>query len=52
MMYSNIIEMVNDTNNYEGLKTLLIYIFSDIDILTKFQNMFSDLERKLLNYMN
>lgn len=48
MMYSNIIEMVNDTNNYEGLKTLLIYIFSDIDILTKFQNMFSDLERKIV----
>ena len=48
MMYSTIIEMVNDTNNYEGLKTLLVYIFSDIDILTKFQNMFSDLERKIV----
>ena len=48
MMYSTIIEMVNDTNNYSGLQTLLIYIFSDIDILTKFQNMFSDVERKVV----
>ena len=48
MLYSTITEMVNDTNNEEGLKTLLTYIFSDIKILTKFQNMFSQVERKVL----
>lgn len=47
MMYSTIIEMVNDTNNEEGLQTLLLYIFSDIDNLNKFQNMFRDIERKI-----
>ena len=47
MMYSTIVEMVNDTNNEEGLKTLLLYIFSDINNLNKFQNMFSDVERKV-----
>ena len=47
MMYSTILEMVNYTNNTEGLKNVLIYIFSDIDLLTKIQNMFSNLEEKV-----
>lgn len=47
MVYSTIVEMVNYTNNRDGLKDVLIYIFSDIDLLTKIQNMFSNLEEKV-----
>lgn len=47
IMYSTLIEMVNFTNNAEGLRDVLIYIFSDINLLTKIQNMFSNLEEKV-----
>ena len=47
MVYSSIIEMVNYTNNEEGLKNVLNYIFSDVDLLTKIQNMFSNFEEKV-----
>jgi len=47
MLYSSIIEMVNYTNNEDGLKEVLTYIFSDIDLLTKIQNMFSSFEEKV-----
>ena len=35
MVYSRIVEMVNDSNNIEGLRSVLTYIFSDIKVLTK-----------------
>lgn len=41
IMYGRVIEMVNDSNNDEGLKSVLKYVFSDINTLTKFQNLFS-----------
>ena len=47
MLYSSIIEMVNYTNNEEGLKNVLTYIFSDIDLLSKIQNMFANFEEKV-----
>ena len=47
MLYSRIIEMVNDTNNKEGLEKLLKYVFSDIDTLTNIQNMFGQVEKKV-----
>lgn len=47
MLYSRIIEMVNDSNNLEGLTDLLEYIFSNIDILTEIQNIFSEFEKKV-----
>lgn len=47
MLYSSIIEMVNYTNNEEGIRNVLIYIFSDIDLLTKIQNIFSNFEDKV-----
>ena len=47
MLYSYILEMVNDSNNLEGLRDLLEYIFSDIDILTEIQNVFSEYEKKV-----
>lgn len=47
MMYSKILEMVNDTNNVSGLSELLEFIFSDIDTLTLFQNLFSQFEKKV-----
>ena len=47
MIYSSIIEMVNYTNNKEGLRSVLTYIFSDIDLLTKIQNMFYVFEDKV-----
>lgn len=47
MVYSSIIEMVNYTNNKEGLRSVLTYIFSDIDLLTKIQNMFYVFEDKV-----
>lgn len=45
ILYSRIIEMVNNTNNKEGLETLLRYVFSDINKLSQIQNMFSQYER-------
>ena len=48
MLYSKIIEMVNDTNNTLGLKKLLEHVFSDIDTLTRFQNLFSQFEKKVV----
>ena len=47
MNYSKIIEMVNDTNNTEGLRAILEYTFKDIDTLTKMQNIFSQFEKKV-----
>ena len=47
MLCSSIIEMVNYTNNEEGLKNVLTYIFSDIDLLTKIQNIFSSFDDKV-----
>ena len=47
MVYSTILEMVNYTNNRDGLNNVLVYIFSDIDLLTKIQNQFSNLEDKV-----
>ena len=46
-LYASVIEMVNNTNNCEGLKKILRYVFSDIDTLTKFQNLFFEFEDKL-----
>ena len=43
--YSRVIEMVNNTNNKEGLETLLRYVFSDVDKLSKIQNMFGQYEK-------
>ncbi len=47
-VYSTIMEMVNDSNNIEGLKDILNYVFGDINILTKIQNCFSQFEKKVL----
>lgn len=47
MSYSRIIELVNDTNNTEGLRKVLEYIFKDINSLTKMQNIFSEFEKKV-----
>ena len=47
MLYSTIIEMVNDSNNEKGLKEVLEYVFSDINVLTKVQNLFSEFEKKV-----
>lgn len=47
MSYSRIIELVNDTNNTEGLRKVLEYTFKDINSLTKMQNIFSEFEKKV-----
>ena len=47
MNYSKMIEMVNDTNNIDGLRKILEYTFTDISTLTKMQNIFSEFERKI-----
>ncbi len=47
ILYSNIIEMVNDTNNLDGMTELLDFVFSDIETLTIFQNIFSQFEKKV-----
>ena len=47
MNYSRIIEMINDTNNTEGLRKVLEYTFKDINSLTKMQNIFSEFEKKV-----
>ena len=47
MNYSKIIEMINDTNNTEGLRKILEYTFKDINSLTKMQNIFSEFEKKI-----
>ena len=47
MMYSRVLEMVNDTNNVSGLSELLEFVFSDIEMLTLFQNLFSQFEKKV-----
>ena len=47
MNYSRIIELVNDTNNTEGLRKVLEYTFKDINSLTKMQNIFSEFEKKV-----
>lgn len=46
-LYASVIEMVNNSNNVEGLRKILRYVFSDINTLTKFQNLFSDFEDKV-----
>lgn len=48
LLYASIIEMVNDSNDKEGLKKVLEYTFSDINALTKMQNSFSEFENKVL----
>lgn len=48
MIYSQMIEMVNDSNNVPGLRKLLDYIFSDIEVITKIQGIFSDFEKKVV----
>ena len=47
MSYSRIIELVNDTNNTDGLRKVLEYTFKDINSLTKMQNIFSEFEKKV-----
>lgn len=47
MLYSSIIEMINDTNNKEGLIELLDYVFTDIETLTIIQNIFSQFDKKV-----
>ena len=47
IMYSKVLEMVNDSNNILGLSELLEFIFSDIETLTLFQNLFSQFEKKV-----
>ena len=47
IMYSRVLEMVNDTNNVSGLSELLEFVFSDIEMLTLFQNLFSQFEKKV-----
>ncbi len=47
MVYTRIVEMVNDTNNVEGLREVLSYIFSDVKVLSKVQNSFARLEKKI-----
>ena len=47
ILYGRVIEMVNDSNNVSGLKKVLKHVFSDIETLTKFQNLFSDFEDKV-----
>lgn len=48
MIYSQMIEMVNDSNNLLGLKKLLDYIFGDIETITKMQNIFSDFYKNVV----
>ena len=48
LLYSSIIELVNDSNDIDGLKKVLEYAFSDINILTKMQNNFSEFEKKVI----
>ena len=47
MVYSTMIELVNDTNNVEGLRNVLRYIFSDTNVLMKLQKIFSNFEKKV-----
>lgn len=47
ILYSKVVEQVQDTKNIEGLKNILTVAFKDIDTLTKFQNMFSSVEEKI-----
>lgn len=47
ILYTRVIEMVNDTNDFEGLKDLAEFVFSDIETLTLFQNIFFEFERKI-----
>ena len=47
ILYGRVIEMVNDSNNVLGLRNVLRHVFSDVDTLTKFQNLFSDFEDKV-----
>lgn len=47
MLCSSIIEMVNYTNNEDGIKNVLKYIFSDMEVLTKIQNIFANFEDKV-----
>lgn len=47
LLYSNVIEMVNDTNNVGGLTEVLDFVFSDMETLTIFQNIFSQFEKKV-----
>ena len=49
LLYANIIEEVNNTNNKEGLIRALNYIFKDnLNNLTKIQNIFSQFQKKVL----
>lgn len=48
LFYSNFIELVNDTNNKEGLQKSLKYIFEKkSDSIIRIQNMFYDFDKKV-----
>ncbi len=48
MLYSRLIEMVNDSTNEESIKKLLEYVFSDLEVFTKMQNLFRSCDKKIL----
>lgn len=48
LLYSNIIEMVNCTNNVLGLTEVLDFVFSDVEVLSLFQNLFSQFEKEVI----
>lgn len=48
LVYSQMIEMVNDSNNVEGLKKLLEYVFSSMETFARLQNVFFEFERKVV----
>ncbi len=47
VVYGTIMEMVNDSNNLEGLRDILNFIFSDMKILTSIQNAYAEFEKKV-----
>lgn len=47
LLFCNILEMVNDTNNTSGLRETLRYIFNDMNTMTKIQNLFGQFEEKV-----
>lgn len=47
LLYSKIMEMVNDTNNLSGLTEALDFIFSDVEFIDTFQNLFLQFDEKV-----
>lgn len=47
LLYANIIETVNNTNNLTGLKEVLECAFSDISTLMIIQNIFQEFDKKV-----